>query len=41
MRDTNTARLIRGEVGEFGPLHGHVVAAPTLDGKMTAIPFGG
>ncbi|MCV3205681.1 autoinducer binding domain-containing protein [Mesorhizobium sp. YC-39] len=41
MRDTNTARLIRGEAREFGLLHGHVVPVPTLDGKMAAISFGG
>jgi len=39
--DTSTVRLIRGEAGEFGLVHGHVVPVPTLDGKVTAISFGG
>jgi LuxR family quorum sensing-dependent transcriptional regulator len=34
-------RLIRGEAKEFGLVHGHVVPIPTLDGKVTAISFGG
>jgi hypothetical protein len=41
MLDTKAARQIRGEAGEFGLLHGHVVPVPTLDGSMTANSFSG
>lgn len=34
-------RLIDGEAREFGLRHGHVVPVPTLDGRITAISFGG
>lgn len=34
-------RLIDGEAREFGLRRGHVVPVPTLDGRITAISFGG
>lgn len=34
-------RLIEGEAREFGLRSGHVVPVPTLDGRITAISFGG
>jgi LuxR family transcriptional regulator, quorum-sensing system regulator BjaR1 len=34
-------KLIRGEAREFGLRCGHVVPVPTLDGRITAISFGG